>query len=328
MQVAKVALLMVVFVGTAFAGDKRAEAEALFARANGALGFGASSPYTVKGHIRVAELGEGGVIQSQEGTFSKFVLRAGVSRSEITLPAYSEIVVRNGERQWIRRNVPFTPVRVERLVAALGPHLTIYDKDKVEKVLEEVIGGVHSKCVTLRTKVGNREVCMDATTGLPLREKSSSGFQEQVDYESYSVYGDKQFPHTIHVTEAGAIVAEFSLESLSADLPDKSLFDPLADAVVLPVCDDMKIKPPVPISTPDPAYPETDRRNRVQGVVLLQMVIDEEGKTHNVMVIRSLNPRLDAEAKAAVLKWRFQPAMCDTSPVSRGMKVEVAFRLY
>ena len=58
------------------------------------------------------------------------------------------------------------------------------------------------------------------------------------------------------------------------------------------------------------------------------MVVDEQGQTHDIVVIRSLNSLLDGEAKAAVSKWRFKPAMCGTTPISHEMKVEVAFRLY
>lgn len=294
----------------------------MFARANAVLGFGANGSYTIKGHLRVV------FNQPLEGTLMKAVSEPEVWRSEITLPGYSEVVVRNGERSWIRRSTDFTPLQVRELVTALQPHLKVSEKEKVEKVTVEVVRTTRAKCVKLKMKEWDREVCMDATTGLPLLTKSSWGRREQVDYEGYSAVGGRQFPTNIRVTEAGKLVAEFTLDSVSLDMPDKSLFDPLPDAVAWPVCDESKIKPPVPISTPDPDYPEVERRNRVQGIVVVQALIDEHGQTHDVVVVRSLNPRLDGEAKAAVLKWRFQPAMCGSTPIPKEMSIEVAFRLY
>jgi len=319
MRTAEVALLLLVAVSITFARDKRAEAEALFARANSALGLVGIA----KGHLSMADVRAGGVNQPKEGTFLMAVLSDDISRWEINLPGYSEVVVRNGKRRWTRRNAGFTPLRIVRLLDALPPRLEIKAHEKVERVTEEKFGATEAKCVKLGAQSWIREVCVDATTGLPLRQNFSG---LQVDYGGYYAFGDKQFPRNVRVREAGNLVAEFSLDSLSTDLPDKSLFDPLQDALF---CDDLtKTKPPVPVWTPDPYYPEAVRRARVQGVVVLQTVIDEQGHASNLVVIRSLDPSLDGEAKAAVSKWRFRPAMCGDTPTSVEMKVEVAFRLY
>ena len=198
----------------------------------------------------------------------------------------------------------------------------------MEKVTDEKVGGAPARCVKLRTKEWKREVCLDVATGLLLRYKNSWGISREVDYEGYSSFGAKQFPRSIRLREGGKLVAEFSLDSVSMEPPDKSLFEPLPGAVVWPACDDSKIKPPVPIYTPDPNYPEVERRDKVQGIVVVKAIIDEHGETHDVVVARSVNPRLDDEAKAAVLKWRFKPAMCDSTPIPREMNIEVAFRLF
>ncbi len=317
-------LLSSLLLGGAFGGtDKRAEAEALFAHANSLMGLdqsGEGAPYTVKGHFHLL------LNQPVDGTLFKAVLRQRDTwRSEISFPGYSEVVVRNGDRKWVRRNFGFTPLRVKRLVEALPAPLTISEKEKVEKVKEEMAGQTRAKCVKLREKGVEREVCIDATTGLPLYTKSSWGVREEVDYESYTRVGDKEFPQQIRLAEGGKLIAELSLDSLSLDSPDKSLFEPLQDAKVWPVCNDTKA--PVPISTPDPYYTDVDRRKGVQGVVAVQAVIDETGQTHDVTVIRSLTPGLDSSAQAAVSKWRFKPAMCGNTPIPVEMSIEVSFRL-
>jgi TonB family protein len=325
MRIARLVLLLVsVLLGTASAGKhERAEAEALFARADSLMGLDqpTGGPYTIRGHFRLV------LNQPVEGTLLKVVLREPeIWRSEISFPGYSEVVVRNGDRKWVRRNTPFTPRLVKELMAALSPRLKINEREQVETVKEVMLGPTPARCVKVRVKEWGSEVCFDTDTGLPLRKKFWSGRWDQVDYDGYSTAGGKHFPTKIHLSEGDDVVGEFWLDSFSLDVSDKSLFDPLAGAVVWPVCGD-KMKPPVPVSTPDPHYTEADRHNRVEGVVVLQVVIDEQGHTHDAVVVRSLTPGLDREAQATVLNWRFKPAMCGSTPAPVEMNIEIRFRL-
>jgi TonB family protein len=322
-----VLLLVSVLVGNVFGGEnKRAEAEALFTRANNLVGIGKPplNHYILKAHLRVK------FDRWADGTFSKAVLKEAIIwRTEINFPGYSEIAVSNGEGKWIRRTAAFTPDRVSSVLDALNPHLVVREREKVEEITEQTIGQTRARCVKLNMQgmvnMG-REVCLDAASGLPLRSRSSWGLRGQVDYEGYSNSGDKQFPARMRLYEQGELVAEFWLDSLSADLPDKALFDPLPDAVFLPVCSPPdKMKAPVPISTPTPDYPEIAKSYRIQGIVALQAVIDEQGHVQDPAVSRSANPILDGEAKATVLKWRYQPAMCGSTPIRVEMNVQVSF---
>lgn len=86
--------------------------------------------------------------------------------------------------------------------------------------------------------------------------------------------------------------------------------------------------PPKPIYTPDPAYSVAARRDRVQGIVVVQLNLDADGIPHDMKVVRSLRPDLDDKAIQAVGKWRFHPAMKDGKPIAVSIKVEVLFRLY
>src|SRR5262245_59015959 len=57
-----------------------------------------------------------------------------------------------------------------------------------------------------------------------------------------------------------------------------------------------------------PAYPESARLKRVEGRVILQAVIDREGRVADVKVLRSTDKRFDAASVRAVRKWRYEPA--------------------
>lgn len=58
-------------------------------------------------------------------------------------------------------------------------------------------------------------------------------------------------------------------------------------------------------------YPETARKERREGVVLLRVDIDETGKVLKVEVVRPLYPDLDEAAIQAVSQFEFTPALLD-----------------
>ena len=77
----------------------------------------------------------------------------------------------------------------------------------------------------------------------------------------------------------------------------------------------------------EPEYAQQPKRDKIQGPVLLGVVINTHGRAQNVHVIKSLNPDLDKNAMKAVTKWKFQPAMKDGKSVPVEAKIEVNFRL-
>lgn len=87
------------------------------------------------------------------------------------------------------------------------------------------------------------------------------------------------------------------------------------------------VSAPVPILKVEPEYSEEARKAKFQGTVLLAIVVDEDGRTRNIRVVRSLGMGLDEKAIEAVSKWRFRPGYKDGKPVPVQANVEVNFRL-
>lgn len=77
----------------------------------------------------------------------------------------------------------------------------------------------------------------------------------------------------------------------------------------------------------DPGYSPEPKRDKIQGTVLLSLVISAEGQPQNIHVARSLNPDLDKNAVEAVSQWKFQPATKDGVPVPVEANMEIDFRL-
>ncbi len=85
--------------------------------------------------------------------------------------------------------------------------------------------------------------------------------------------------------------------------------------------------PPKPIRRIEPLYPEAARRLRIEGVVILEIVVKKDGTVGNVRVLRSLNPLLDQAAIDAVRQWRFQPGLINGRPVDAYYTLTVRFSL-
>ena len=86
------------------------------------------------------------------------------------------------------------------------------------------------------------------------------------------------------------------------------------------------MKAPNKIVDVAPAYPPVAQRARVEGVVILEAVIDAQGRVASVHVLRSI-ALLDEAAVDAVKQWRFTPALLNAEPVPVVMTVTVKFTL-
>jgi protein TonB len=86
------------------------------------------------------------------------------------------------------------------------------------------------------------------------------------------------------------------------------------------------IRAPRKIVDVAPIYPPIPQAAGIQGVVILETVIAEDGSVRDVRVLRSI-PLLDGAAMEAVRQWRFTPTLLNGEPVPVVMTVTVAFRL-
>lgn len=87
------------------------------------------------------------------------------------------------------------------------------------------------------------------------------------------------------------------------------------------------VKKPEPLHQPPPRYTEVARRANVQGVVVLQAVIDERGNVTDVRVLRGLPMGLEQAAIDAVRTWRYRPATLHGRPMKVYFNLTVNFQL-
>ena len=77
-----------------------------------------------------------------------------------------------------------------------------------------------------------------------------------------------------------------------------------------------------------PVYPEEALRAGLEGLVVLEAIVDERGRVgHDIKVVRSLGRGFDEAAVAAVRQWRFRPATRDGKPIKVRRIFPILFRL-
>jgi TonB family protein len=86
------------------------------------------------------------------------------------------------------------------------------------------------------------------------------------------------------------------------------------------------IAAPTKVVDVKPLYPAEALADKIQGVVILEARIDEDGNVSDARVLRSI-PMLDQAAIDAVKQWKFVPTLLNGAPVPVIMTVTVNFTL-
>lgn len=93
-------------------------------------------------------------------------------------------------------------------------------------------------------------------------------------------------------------------------------YSPVASQVICLVC-------------PDPLYSDEARKIKVQGSVILSVLVGADGRARDIRVVSGLGMGLDENAIQAVRSWKFAPAKdAAQHPVASWIKVETVFRLF
>ncbi|HEX8032124.1 MAG TPA: energy transducer TonB [Vicinamibacterales bacterium] len=75
------------------------------------------------------------------------------------------------------------------------------------------------------------------------------------------------------------------------------------------------VSSPVLIKQVRPRYTPDALRDKIQGTVVMEVIVKSDGRPSDIRVVRSLDPGLDAEAIATVAQWRFEPGRLAGQPV-------------
>jgi len=87
------------------------------------------------------------------------------------------------------------------------------------------------------------------------------------------------------------------------------------------------VKPPRQIQIVQPSYPLVARTSRVEGVVVIDAILDEQGNVAEAHAVSGPGLLIPAALKA-VIQWKYEPTYLDGAPVAIRMEVHVDFHLF
>ncbi|MGC9450981.1 MAG: energy transducer TonB [Oceanipulchritudo sp.] len=76
-----------------------------------------------------------------------------------------------------------------------------------------------------------------------------------------------------------------------------------------------------------PVYSEFARSHNLKGTVVVEALVDENGKVFAADVVQSVHQDLDRAALAAVDNWEFEPATESGKPVMKVVRIPINFDL-
>jgi len=82
-----------------------------------------------------------------------------------------------------------------------------------------------------------------------------------------------------------------------------------------------------PLVQLEPMYPDDAKRAGIEGTIIVQALVVEDGGVVECRAVPSI-PALEDAAVACVRQWRFKPAMKDGKPVAVWVTVPVRFVLH
>ncbi len=253
------------------------------------------------------------------------------SWSKIVMGPFEQIAIRDGEKSYIVRNHPYTPVRIAELFGLLRFAQNLEDL-QVKKQKLRTEDGVQLTCLEAKREASKgmdrkHEVCVNAATHDVVSDEWELPPDERrkKQYSDYAEFGSLRYPRKLELFVNGSNAVTVLVTKLAPTTLDPSLLVAPTGAIERRVCEGMKH--PVPLKTPDPAYPKSASQNGMIGDTVVSMTVLTDGSVDDIQLMGKSAHSMDESTLQTLKSWKFKPAMCGTEPVVSDMEVVVSFRL-
>lgn len=107
---------------------------------------------------------------------------------------------------------------------------------------------------------------------------------------------------------------------VSKPLSRASQFVDVPHVSLVPACEN--VRPPEPLTTPDPLFAPATYGRRVK----VSFIIGIDGRVHAPLILESAGVAGDRHVLQTVRTWRYRPATCNGSPTETEGKIEFSSR--
>src|SRR5579864_8153107 len=247
---------------------------------------------------------------------------------KISIGNFEQIDVQHGEMLYTTRNLGFTPVRVRELISLLE-FAEGSDRLHVRKQKQRFENGTEMLCFQTERQSYRKdhELCIDSVS----HDLASEEWKEPPDerraerYTDYFAFEEHRYPRKLELLVNGIKALTVNVDHLTTAALDESLLVPPKGAIERRQCAGMQR--PIPVKTPDPAYPKSASQNRLMGDTTVAMTVLANGSVTDVRLVGSAARSMDDATLQTLKGWKFKPAMCGTEPVVSDIEVVVSFRL-
>ena len=87
------------------------------------------------------------------------------------------------------------------------------------------------------------------------------------------------------------------------------------------------VRQPKQVTRVEPVYPEDAKAAGVSGLVILEVLLDKDGRVKQATVLRHVLPSIDQAALNAVRQWTYSPTLLNGVPVEVAFTVTLNFTL-
>jgi hypothetical protein len=239
-----------------------------------------------------------------------------------------------GERIW--RKTPYQgTIPLVNLSAVLDLYRWLsVDQGSISAWRQKDVKGTSARCVDITFNIyAHREICLDVSTGLPLRIKDEIR-ELNVLSGDYLTLGLKRFPHHIRYSQYGETILELNVDSVTAlENPPPDAFKPPEDAGSMPWCPGEKFPYFVPGGRPLVGWrPASSNRSYAVLTVdgsptsefsLVVFDVGSDGKVQGVKLYDKHGAIVQNDYAAEKLRGAaFHPAMCG----DKGVEAEFFFQ--
>lgn len=86
-------------------------------------------------------------------------------------------------------------------------------------------------------------------------------------------------------------------------------------------------RPPEIVLQPELPYPSQLKQQGVTATLLVEFIVDAEGRPHDPVVLESSTTGFDDAVRSGILRWRFRPGMKNGGKVATRVRVPIEYKL-